>query len=88
MKWNEIQKHYPERWVLVEVVSAHSEEQMRVPDDMRVLQEFNNSHIALQQYKNEHHKNPFRELVVLHTSREKLDIEERHWVGIRIKRGR
>ena len=83
MQWKEIREKYPECWILVEAISAHSENQKRIPDDMSIIGKFDNSHSALQQYKNEHHKNPFRELFVLHTSREVLNIEERRWVGIR-----
>lgn len=83
MKWEQIRHKYPGRWLLVEAVRAHSEDHKRIPDEIDVIDEFDDSPAALQRYKKEHHNNPTSELFVLHTSRKKLDIEERYWVGIR-----
>ena len=44
---------------------------------------FTDSKEAMQSYAKLHHQNPGREFYVLHTDREKLDIAERKWIGIR-----
>jgi hypothetical protein len=41
---------------------------------------------AMDEYSELHKQAPNRELYVLHTSREKLDIDERKWLGIRSAR--
>jgi len=38
---------------------------------------------AFQSYRHLHHLYPEREFYFVHTSREELEIYERHWVGIR-----
>jgi len=83
MKWEEIRKMYPRQWLLVEATAAHSEGQLRILDELEVLDIFENSTTALGRYKIEHHINPYRELFVLHTSRKNLEIEERRWIGPR-----
>ena len=83
MRWEEIRQKYPRQWLLVEATAAHSEDHMRVLDELEVLDVFDNSPAALERYKKEHHANPMRELFVLHTSRKNLEIEERRWVGVR-----
>jgi hypothetical protein len=30
MKWREIRKHYPQQWLLVEAIKAHSEAKMKI----------------------------------------------------------
>ena len=84
MNWEEIRKKYPRQWLLVEATVAHSERQLRILDELEVLDIFDNSTSALGRYKIEHHTNRFRELFVLHTSRKNLEIEERRWIGPRV----
>lgn len=84
MHWNEIRDRYPRQWLLVEALKAHSEAGRRVLDDLAVLQSFPDSRVALESYKEHHRQDRQRELYVLHTDRERLDIEEAHWFGLRI----
>jgi hypothetical protein len=30
MKWEQVREHYPEQWVLVEAISAYSENSIRI----------------------------------------------------------
>ncbi len=83
MKWQEIRTHYPQRWLLIEAIKAHSEASKRVVEQLAVVDTFSDSVIALKRYQQLHHEAPERELYVFHTSREKLDITERKWLGIR-----
>lgn len=83
MKWQEIRAHYPGQWLLVEAVKAHSKANKRILDELAVINVFANSKEAMQCYAQLHHQNPGREFYVLHTDREKLDIAERKWIGIR-----
>ena len=85
MKWNEIRKIYPDCWVLIEALKAYSKKGIRIIDEISVINIFNDSPLALKEYAHLHHEMPFKELYVLHTSREKIEIPERSWLGIRTK---
>ncbi len=86
MRWQAIRTQYPEQWLLVEAIRAHSEDQKRILDDLAVLDVFADSVAAMHQYTRLHGEAPDRELYVLHTSHEILDIFERVWFGIRTVR--
>jgi hypothetical protein len=83
MQWSEIRERFPHQWLLVEATEAHSTEGKRILDDMAVLQTFPDSIAAMQSYKDLHRRNPQREMYVLHTDREHLDIGEIFWFGLR-----
>ena len=84
MQWEEIRERYPKQWLLVEAVSAHSEERQRILDDIEVVDTFPDSKVAMKRYQELHRLNPQRELYVFHTDRERLDIGEIYWLGLRI----
>ncbi len=83
MKWQEIRRQYPQQWLLVEAIQAHSEDNKRILDEIAVVDTFSDSVNAMNNYSQLHRKAPERELYVFHTSREALDITERRWLGIR-----
>ena len=83
MQWNEIRERYPHQWLLVEAIAAHSVAGNRIVDDLAVLETYLDGTTAMTGYKTLHRMNPGRELYVLHTDRESLDITELHWFGIR-----
>ena len=83
MMWQDIRKHYPQQWLLVEAIQAHSEANKRILEQLAVVDIFPDSIAAMKRYAQLHHKAPQRELYVFHTSRETLDIPERSWLGVR-----
>ncbi|MFZ5912037.1 MAG: hypothetical protein ACOYYU_18670 [Chloroflexota bacterium] len=83
MKWQEIRDHYPQQWLLLEAIEAHSKANRRILDQLAVLGVFQNSSVAFHSYVELHREAPERELYVFHTSRTTLDIKERRWLGIR-----
>ena len=83
MKWHEIREHYPQQWILLEAIKAHSEANKRILEQLAVVATFPDSVAAMRSYTQLHHEAPERELYVFHTSRETLDITERWWLGIR-----
>lgn len=83
MQWESVRKHYPGQWVLVEAIKAHSEAGKRILEEMAVVNAFPDSPHAMQAYRQMRRQSPGRELFVLHTDRETLDIQERSWFGIR-----
>jgi hypothetical protein len=87
MEWQEIRKHYPQQWLLVEAIKAHSEANVsgtyRILEQLAVVSTFPDSVAAMESYVQLRREAPERELYVFHTSRETLDIIERRWLGIR-----
>lgn len=83
MKWQEVCEHFPHQWLLVEATEAHSEGNRRFLDDLAVLETFASGKSAMDGYLDLHERAPQRELYVLHTDREELEIEELRWLGIR-----
>jgi len=83
MRWQEICKHYPQQWLLVEAIKAHSEADRRILEQLAVVGAFSDSTTAMKSYLQLHKEAPERELYVFHTSREKLDVTERRWLGVR-----
>ena len=84
MKWQDVKKRYIDQWILIEDLEASSENEERILDDISVIDVTgSDSKKALERYKELHRENKDRELYVVHTSREKLDIKEKTWIGIR-----
>ena len=83
MKWTEIRTQYPKKWLLVEAIKARTKADQRILTQLAVLGSFTNSKTALQKYAQFHRETPERELYVFHTSREKLIVTERMWLGVR-----
>ena len=83
MKWIEIREKFPRQWLLVETTGARSEGDRRILETLAVLASFSDSTDAFNAYKQRHRETPDRELYVLHTDREQLDVKERAWMGIR-----
>jgi hypothetical protein len=83
MKWQEIREYYPSQWLLVEAIKAHTKGDQRILDELTVVNTFSDSRAAMKGYTELHKDAPERELYVLHTDRETLDITERKWLGVR-----
>ena len=83
MEWTEIRSHYPHQWLLVEAIKAYSEAGKRILEDLAVVNAFSDSAAAMRSYLKLHREAPDRELLVLHTDREELEVTERRWLGIR-----
>jgi len=83
MEWQEIRLQFPQQWLLIEAIKAHSEANKRILEQLAVVGTFPDSVVAMKQYLELHREAPGRELYVFHTSRKTLDIIERQWLGIR-----
>jgi hypothetical protein len=78
MKWEEVKKIYPERYVLLQVLQSHVEGDKKYIDDVAIIRAIDDS------------KEATRELVnakpgtlVYHTSKDKIEILMRKSVGFR-----
>lgn len=85
MCWDEVRKSYPDRWLVIEAIDAKTEGKKRVIDKIAVVEVFTESIEALKMYIQLHRAEPIREMYVVHTSRNELDIEEIYWAGVRPK---
>jgi hypothetical protein len=83
MTWSEIRRHNPHQWLVVEALNARSEGGRRLVDQLAIVDVFSDGKTAYEAYLKLHLQAPERELYVLHTDREEIDIEERSWLGLR-----
>lgn len=83
MTWTDIRRHYPHQWLLVEALLARSEAGKRQVDELAVVDAFADGEAALRAYLRIHRDAPVRELYVVHSDREELEITERTWLGLR-----
>jgi hypothetical protein len=83
MNWEEIQAAYPDQWLMLEAIEAHSEAGVRVLDHVAVISSYPDGESVVEAYRKLHEEFPERELYFIHTSRKTLKIEERWWIGIR-----
>jgi len=84
MEWDEIRRHYPDQWLIIEAFEAEtSPEQQRQIKQMGVVEQCTDGSSALSRYRELHGRYPQREFYFVHTSQEVLDIKERTWIGIR-----
>lgn len=84
MKWSDIRSAYPNQWLVIEALQAHTTpDRRRILDKVAVLECCTDGSAAMQTYRQLHKLYPAREFYFVHTSRERLDIRERQWVGIR-----
>ena len=85
MHWQEIRDRYPEQWVLVEALDGRTEGEKRIVEDLSLIDTFPDSMEGFERYRSLHRNAPQRELYVVHTGRESLDILERRMVGVRAR---
>lgn len=84
MTWEDVKRTHPSQWLVIEAIEAHTEEDRRILDNITVVDTFNeDNNKALLEYVKLHRKHRERELYVVHTSRQELDIIEQRWAGVR-----
>lgn len=83
MTWTDIRRHYPHQWLLVEALLAHSQSGKRYLDALAVVNAYPDGEAALRAYLRLHRDAPMRELYVVHSDREELEITERALLGLR-----
>jgi hypothetical protein len=84
MQWNEIRQAYPDQWLIIEALQAHTTgDSRRCLDKIAVIERCPDGSVAMQSYRRIHQLYPDREFYFVHTRREELDIRARLWSGIR-----
>jgi aspartate/methionine/tyrosine aminotransferase len=85
MTWPEICQSYPNQWLIIEALEAHTTpQQLRQLDRIAVMERCQDGKEAFDQYHRLHQHYPRREFYFVHTSREELEIRERQWLGVRL----
>ncbi len=81
-----MRKAYPNQWVVIEALEAHSTpDNRRHFDSIAVIETCADGSSAMKTYRELHKRYPLREFYFIHTNHEKLDIQEHYRLGIRIK---
>lgn len=84
MQWSEIRAAYPDQWLVIEALQAHTTpDNKRLLDKIAVIEHCFDGSSAFSSYRRIHQHHPAREFYFVHTSREELDIREQQWLGIR-----
>ncbi len=84
MRWTEIRQAFPDRWLIIEALEAHTtSDNRRILDKIAVIEQTLDGSSAMLSYRRLHQQHPDREYYFVHSSREELDIRERQWLGIR-----
>jgi hypothetical protein len=83
MIWSKVREAYPDQWLIIEALAAHTQGSQRLLDRIAVIETCADGSAAMQSYQRLHREYPAREFYFVHTAREDLDIRERRWIGIR-----
>ena len=87
MKWQEIRQQFPQKWLLIESTNAYTmANKHRVIEQITVISHFDDFYTGMKVYKKLHQANPYREMYVVHTDRQSLDVEERYSFSPRFSR--
>ena len=76
MRWPDVRSAYPDRWLVIEALEAHSSEGQRILDRIAVIETCSDGTAALRCYNQLHRQYPQREFYFVHTSRDTLEILE------------
>jgi hypothetical protein len=83
MQWADVRAAYPDRWLVVEALEAHSAHSHRIFDRLAVVDTCADGPATMKRYAELSRQHPQREFGFVHTDMVELVIEERRWVGIR-----
>ena len=84
MNWQSVRDAYPDQWLVIEALSAHTmADHSRVIESMQVIEQCGDGAAAFSRYRALHQQFPDREYYFVHTSRKELTIQEMQWLGVR-----
>jgi hypothetical protein len=78
MQWEEVRKLYPNRFVKIQILKSHIENQIRYMDDMAVIKTFDDEKEATRELVRAKD-----DLLVYHTGKEKIEIQIKQLFGYR-----
>ncbi|HET9620852.1 MAG TPA: hypothetical protein VFP84_05785 [Kofleriaceae bacterium] len=83
MRWSDVRTAYPDQWLVIEALEAHSADNRRVFDRVAVIETCADGPATMKRCAALGREHPEREFCFVHTAKAELEIEERQWVGIR-----
>jgi len=78
MKWEEVRKIYPNRFVKVQILKSYIENNVRYIDDMAVIQAFNDDKEATRELVRTKD-----DILVYHTGKERIEVQIKKIFGFR-----
>ena len=78
MKWEEVRKIYPDRFVKIQILKTHIKDSVRYIDDMAVIQSFNDEREATRELVRAK-----EDILVYHTGKEKIEVPIKQIFGFR-----
>lgn len=78
MKWEEVKKIYPDRFVKIQILESHIEGNIRYIDDMAVILAFDDNKEATRELVR-----AVDDILVYHTGKEKIEVEIKQIFGYR-----
>ena len=82
MKWSQVRTAYPDQWLVIEALEAHTDDRQRILDRIAVIETCPDGRSAMHCYRQVHRQYPMRESHFVHTSRDALDIVESRSVSV------
>lgn len=82
MKWPQVRTAYPDQWLVIEALEAHTEGRQRILDRIAVIETCSDGKAAMDCYGQLHREYPCREYYFVHTTRDALDIVESRSVSV------
>ena len=76
MTWDEVRKSFPNKFVKIQILKSHMENNVRFIDDMAVIKTFNDDQEATRELVRSRD-----EVLVYHTGKEKIEVEIRDNFG-------
>lgn len=83
MRWSDVRAAYPDQWLVIEALEAHTSGNRRILDRIGVIDVCPDGRATMKRYRELHRMHPQREICFAHTGMVELDIEERPWLGAR-----
>ena len=72
MTWDEVRRSFPNRFVKLQILKSHIEDNVRYIDDMAVIKAFNDDREATRELVRS-----TDDMIVYHTGKEKIEVEIR-----------
>ncbi len=82
MQWSQVRTAYPDQWLVIEALEAHTRDRQRILDRIAVIETCADGKAAMTCYRQLHRQYPLREFYFVHTSRHELDIVESPSVSV------
>ncbi len=83
MQWADVRRHFPHQWVVIEAISAYTEGDRRMIDELSVVDTYPDGQAAWNGYSALHQQFSRREFYPVHTDREDLEIRDTRWSSIK-----